>query len=127
MTDPISKFFERLSQGTPKGLSEKTRATMRFDLEQGGELDHWFITIEMGKVRVSREAHEADCVLHADKTFFASIVSGTANMDSGLFRNEIAVEGDMRTYATWRKMLPGPPGARDPKAARGRDGGDDRA
>lgn len=122
MADPTEEFFNRLSRGRPDGLSDKVRATIRFDLEHDERIDHWLMAIEQGTVRVSRGEREADLVVHAAKGLFDRLVTGEVSMIAMMFRNELAFAGDGRLTTTFRKLLPGPPGATDPGAIAGERG-----
>lgn len=116
MRDPSAEFMQRLDQTHPETLSGLRRGTIRFDLESGERTDHWLIRIDEGIVHTSRHDQSADCVVHAEKKLFDCILAGEVNFIAALFRNQLTVEGDMVLLTTFRKLLPGPPGAHDPGA-----------
>jgi hypothetical protein len=89
--------------------------TVRFDLEHDHGVDHWFLLIRQGDVRVSREERDADCVIRTGKALFDRIVSGEAHMYAAWVRNELRAEGDVRLARLLQRVMPGPPGAHDPR------------
>ena len=53
------------------------RATVRFDIVDGGRTDHWLLAIDDGALDVSRAATSgADCVISANKADFDQVASG---------------------------------------------------
>lgn len=115
MSDPTADFFERLGRRRAEMLSRRVRMTLRFDLEGGGGIDHWFAAFDEGTVRVAHEERQADFTVRANKGLFDRIVTGEVDLGAALFRNQIAVEGNLSGLALLRKLLPGPPGAHDPR------------
>ena len=89
---------------------------MRFDLASGEQVDHWLLAIDGGDLSVFREEREADCVLYADRAFFARVVAGEAKPLTAMVRNDLRVEGHLQLFIVFERLLPGPPGARDPRA-----------
>jgi hypothetical protein len=116
MKDLTAEFFDRLGRGRHEMLPEKISATIRFDLKHGDQIDHWFIAMDAGLIRVSREDRPADCVTQTEKCLFDRIATGEADIFSEVFRNQLIVEGDRRLIQVMRKLFPGPPGAHDSRA-----------
>jgi predicted lipid carrier protein YhbT len=118
LKDLTAEFFDRLGRGDQEMLPKKITTTIRFDLEHDGQTDHWFIEIEAGLIRVSREDRPADCVTRAGKCLFERITTGEANVFSEMFRNRLIVEGDRSMMLlAMRKLFPGPPGAHDSRVS----------
>lgn len=118
--DLAVEFFDRLCRVGHEMLPEKLSATIRFELAHDGEVDHWFMEIDRGRVRVVREDGPADCVMHAEKGLFDRLVTGEANLAAALFRNQVGVAGDLALLTgAVRKLFPGPPGAHDSRVAAG--------
>jgi putative sterol carrier protein len=117
MKDSTAEFFDRLGRGRHEMLPEKVSATIRFDLKHGDQTDHWFIAIDAGLIRVSREDRPADCVAQTEKCLFDRIATGEANIISALIRDEFGLEGKKGLIGVIRKLLPGPPGGHNSRVS----------
>jgi putative sterol carrier protein len=115
MADPTRELFEALGRRSHEGRFEEASGTIRFDLEHADGVDCWLVAIRHGDIQVSREAREADSVVHADKAVFDQIASGRANLYSAWVRNEVRVAGDIRLARLLQRVFPGPPGAHHPR------------
>ncbi|SCL18105.1 Putative sterol carrier protein [Micromonospora rhizosphaerae] len=115
MTDPIAEFFDGLYRRGHERRLEKRSGIMRFDLACGEQVEHWVLAIDGGDLSVSREARDADCVLYSDRDFFGRVVAGEAKPLTAMVRNDIRVEGKLSLFIMFERLLPGPPGARDPR------------
>lgn len=109
-------FFDSLAQRGSKILPAKYVGTIRFDLTQGQRTEHWLLEFKCGDLRVARESREADCVMHSGHELFDRIVTGEENITAALLRGAFIAEGDLRLLTGFRKLLPGPPGAQDPRS-----------
>jgi len=113
-SDPISDFFEKI-KGRPEMLPKRVAGVLRIDLEVDGGMEHWFLEMDAGNLRVSRREREADCVLRATKAIFERMVLGEENLQAAAYRTEVIVEGSFQLIAQLRKLLPGPTGSHDPR------------
>ncbi|MET8310295.1 SCP2 sterol-binding domain-containing protein [Micromonospora sp. NPDC005173] len=115
MSDPTAEFFDGLDHRGHEPLLQEATGTIRFDLEHDHGVDRWFVVIQQGDVRVSREEREADSVIRADKGLFDRIVSGEENLYAAWVRNELRAEGEVRLARLIQRAFPGPPGAHHPR------------
>ncbi|MEV0723349.1 SCP2 sterol-binding domain-containing protein [Micromonospora purpureochromogenes] len=122
MSETTRKFFDALERHGHERLLKKTNGTIRFDLEHDHEVDHWFVEIRGGAVRVSQQNSGADTVIRSDNGFFDCMVRGEAKPLPAWLRNEITSEGEFRFIVLLERLFPPPPGARHPRLA-ARDGG----
>jgi SCP-2 sterol transfer family len=116
MSDPAAEFFDTLVRRGHEPELEKITGTLRVDLDHEGGTDHWLLTISAGDVRVSREDRDADAVLHTTKALFNQFATGEANMYAAWVRNDLTARGDVRIARLIQRLMPGPPGAHDPRA-----------
>ncbi|OKI51489.1 SCP2 sterol-binding domain-containing protein [Micromonospora sp. CB01531] len=117
MSKATIKFFEALARHGHERLLKKTNGTIRFDLERDDEVDHWFVEIHGGTVRVSQQNSDADTVIRSDNAFFDRMLRGEAKPLPAWLRNDITFEGQFRLIILLERLFAPPPGARHPRAA----------
>ena len=125
MPDATADFFEGLAKRGPEPLLGRTKATIRFDIADGGRTDHWLLGIDHGALDVSPANGEADCIISAEKSAFDRVASGQTNAMASLLRGAIAVEGDPRLIVRVQRLFPAPTGM--PEAAGNRSVGKRRS
>ena len=116
MSDATKEFFQELGRHGHERLLRKTNGTIRFDLEHRHGIDHWFVAITNGEVRVSQEDRDADTVIRTDQAFFERLARGEAIPLPAWLRNDITSEGEFRLVVLLERLFPPPPGARHPRA-----------
>lgn len=115
MADPTEEFFNGLGRRGHISLLEKVKGTVRFDLAEDRETEHWFLSITEGDLGVSHEEREADCVLRTDHGLFDRVARGEENAMAALLRGAITFEGNLQLFILFERLLPGPPVAHDPR------------
>jgi putative sterol carrier protein len=119
MADATTRFFDALARRGHEPMLEKVRATVRFDLADDGRTERWLVSVDKGDVSVSRRNARADCVIRTDKELFQRLARGEVNAMAALLRGAIAVEGDPQLIVLFQRLLPSPPGSRDPRTSAG--------
>jgi putative sterol carrier protein len=89
-------------------LLQRTKGTARFDITDGERVEHWFLTIDDGKVRVSQDDADADAVIAARKDTFDELVRGRANLMAALLREDITASGDSKLLVRIQRLFPRP-------------------
>ncbi|SCF23358.1 SCP-2 sterol transfer family protein [Micromonospora viridifaciens] len=117
MSGGSREFFDTLERHGHERLLKKTNGTIRFDLEHDDEVDHWFVDIRGGAVRVSQQNTAADIVVHSDTAFFDRMARGEAKPLPAWLRNDITFEGEFRFIILLERLFAPPPGARHPRTA----------
>ncbi len=112
MTDATSEFFERISKPTPRPPMGSVTGSVRVDLDQGTATEHYLLTIDKGRIAVSRRNIKADAVIHTDKDLFDKLARGQANAMASILRGRILAEGNMALLAPFQRLFPGPPSRR---------------
>lgn len=79
MTDATRRFFDELAARGHEPLLRSLWGTIRFDLDTGDGVGHWFLRVRDGDVETSRRRGKADCVAGADGRLFDRIVAGEVN------------------------------------------------
>jgi putative sterol carrier protein len=119
MADATADFFDELVRRGHEPMLEKVSATVRFDLADDGRTERWLVSVDKGDVAVSRRNAKADCVIRMDKALFQRLANGEVNAMAALLRGAIAVEGDPQLIVLFQRLLPSPPGSRDPRTSAG--------
>jgi hypothetical protein len=120
MSDPTSEFFEGLAERGPIPALQRTRRTLRVDVDRDGRTDHWWLDIRRGRVAVTRsEANaEADCVIGASGELMDDLVTGRANAMASTLRDELVLSGDPNVLVRFQRLFPDPTGPRTTASAR---------
>jgi SCP-2 sterol transfer family len=131
----IETFFDRLARREHEVRLEDIRGTVRIDIRPAGtkvgevsagtappeggaerpEVDHWIVRLEHGDIGVAHEEAPADCVVRTDEVLFGQLVRGEENTITALLRGAMLVEGDLFLLISFERLLPAPPGTRDPR------------
>jgi putative sterol carrier protein len=109
MSDPTSEFFTALEQRGREPMLQRTSGTLRFDLADGGVVEHWYVRISKGALTVTHDEDHADCVVRADKELFDRLASGTANAMAAALRGVVEPSGDLQLIVQFQRLFPGPP------------------
>src|SRR5262245_20355565 len=107
MADSTAEFFSELTRRQHQPSLEWTTGTLRFDLEEGEETDHWLVAVDKGAVTVSHSGAPADCVVRGKKGLFDDVASGDLNLTAARLRGELSVEGDVRLLITFQRLFGG--------------------
>jgi putative sterol carrier protein len=113
MGDPTRDFFMSLAERGREPMLLRTSGTLRFDLVNGGEVEHWYVGIRKGALTVTHDAGAADCVVRADKELFDRLASGTANAMAAALRGTVEPAGDLQLIVQFQRLFPGPPSGCD--------------
>lgn len=113
--DPTTEFFEGLNHRPPDPLLSRVRGTIRFELESGDGVDTWLLVLSAGSVSATRSDRAGDCTIRTDREFFNRIAAGEASPWAALLRNRVTVAGRLPLYSYLNHLVPGPPGAHDPR------------
>ncbi len=109
MSDPTSEFFTGLARRGREPMLQRTSGTIRFDLADGDEVEHWYVGIRKGALTVTHDEGAADCVVHAEKELFDRLASGTANAMAAALRGVVEPQGDLQLVVQFQRLFPGPP------------------
>lgn len=109
MSDPTSDFFTELAERGHEPMLRRTTGTLRFDLADGEEVEHWHVSIRKGDLAIARKEDAADCVVLADKELFDRLASGRANAMAAALRGVVAPLGDLQLIVQFQRLFPGPP------------------
>ena len=116
MTSPSATFFEDLARSGKVPLLQRVKGTMRFDLDDGGSVEHWFVAVDKGDVKVSRRKTSADAVVNTDRALLDDMVQGRVNATAAALRGLISVEGNLGLIMVFQRLVPGPARVKAAKA-----------
>lgn len=117
MATVVEEYFDTLGRQGYQPALRHVAGTVRCDLVRGGQTEHWLVRIDRGRLSVSREYSQADCVIRTDVDTFGRIVTGAVNPLVALMRGMAAVDGDEELILALQRMLPGPPDRPCPPSA----------
>jgi hypothetical protein len=118
MGEAAERFFERIDRLRGEPVLQKVRGTLRFDVRQGPDTEHWLLRIDRGDIQVSRSDGPADSVVTTDSELLEKITRGEENGIAAMLRGAMTVAGDLRLILMLERLFPGPPGARGPRRVR---------
>jgi hypothetical protein len=114
MSDPSRDFFNRVHEQGFDARLGRARGTLRFDVGDGGPVEHWLVSLDCGGIQVSRVADEAaDCVVRLDSATLDGIVSGDVNLTASMLRGGIAATGNIDLLLYLQRLFPTGPHAQD--------------
>jgi putative sterol carrier protein len=104
----IEAFFDALVADPPP-MFGTLNGTLRFDVTNGDEqIECWHVTIEHGKVIVSRDPSVADAIVRVHRPLFEDVVAGRANAIAAVLRGDVGVEGNPHFLNVFQRAFPGP-------------------
>ena len=106
---PTQEFFEALPQRSGDPLLAKVSGTLRFDTETGDRIEHWYVALDRGAVKVSRRNAKADAVIRIDRSLLDRIVTGQENAMAVLLRGAMIPDGDLALMLSFQRIFSGPP------------------
>ena len=108
-TDPTARFFDELAARGEEPLLRKASGRTRFDVVDGKRTIHWLVSLERGKIAVSKQNASADCAIRTQKAVFDKVASGTLNAVAAVLRGDMAIEGDWRLLVRMQRLFPSSP------------------
>ena len=112
MAVAAAEFFAALGGSAYEPLLHGATGSVRFDLVDEQDVEHWLVTIERGSVSASRRNRRADCVVRVGRSLFERIADGEANAMAAILRGEMTLEGDAQLAVLFQRLFPSPPTAR---------------
>jgi putative sterol carrier protein len=98
-------FFERVAKTDHEPLLARIKGTLRFDLDESGRTEHWFVSVDRGRVLVSHRNAAADAVLEADRSMFEQVVDGRVNAMAAVLRGAIVPKGDLGLLISFGRLF----------------------
>jgi putative sterol carrier protein len=108
MSTVVEEFFGELGRRGYLPSVAKMTGSIRFDLRQDGQVDHWLLVIDQGHIRVSHENAPADCTMRTDAALFEKVVTGQANPLTAYLRGTADATGNTELLVHLRRIFPGP-------------------
>jgi len=126
MSEASREFFNRVDEQGFDARLGRARGTLRFDVHDGGPVEHWLVSLDRGAIHVSRGRDmAADCVVRLDQVMLDGIVSGDVNPTAALLRGGIAATGNIDLLLYLQRLFPAQRDAQErnrPMVAGRRDG-----
>lgn len=109
--DAVSQFFWKLAGQGHLATFERESATLRFDVSDGSDAEHWHVTVRDGDVSVTRQNRSADAIVRVRLENFQAIVTGRMNAQAAMLRGLLTCQGSVAALVMFQRCLPGPPGS----------------
>jgi hypothetical protein len=119
--DPVGEFFAGLAERGGEPLLRHVSGTLRFDVVDGGRVEHWYVAIKDGGVVVSHEDAEADGVVRIERALAEGMIAGRVNAMAAALRGALALRGNLALFVLFQRLFPGPDA---PRATAGPVGGE---
>jgi len=122
-TSDTELFFATLASRGQEQLLQKVVGTIRFDAVDGQRVEHWYVALDRGDVKVSRKNAKADAVIRGDTAILDGIFSGRENAMAALLRGALIPEGDPALLLRFERIFaagphePAAPATDDPRSA----------
>ncbi len=101
----LDTFFSELATRGYEPLLHDVTGTIRFDLDTPeGDRRQWRVAIDHGKVGVSRDAAEADCVITSSEDELTRLFEGGDAVTAAALRGAVMVQGDATLAQAIRRL-----------------------
>lgn len=104
-------FFARLQDRADDPILATASGSVRWQLVDEGEKEHWFIRVDKGEITVSQDDSQADVIATMTPDTSEGVVTGHMNAMAGVLRGTIRLDGDMGVAMFFQRLFPGPPPA----------------
>ena len=108
MSDATEQFFRELGERGFEPLVAKFTGSVRFEVVNGTETDHWVVEIDKGQLRVSRNGGDRACSIRGDKALFDRLATGQENAMAATLRGALVCTGDVDLLLAIQRVFPGP-------------------
>jgi putative sterol carrier protein len=105
VTDIVEDFFNGLAQRGFEPLLRHDSGSIRFDVKDGGAVDHWRVTNHQGTVTVGRDDAAADTVVTQDRAVLVDLIQGKENMINALFLGQVGLSGDNERAISFQRLF----------------------
>jgi len=102
----VSTFFEELNRLGYNPEMREVRGTVRFEIRDADRVEHWFLTIDDGRVWATPGWREAQAVLKTDTSLAEEATRGRVNALAAMLRSDIVVEGDLSLALKLGRLFP---------------------
>ncbi len=105
MSDPVEDFFQDLAQRGYEPLLQHTAGSIRFDLLDGHQTDHWWVGIDRGRLSVHHEDREATSITREDRSTFSDVILGRRNAMTTFLQGDAGYIGDSETLVMFQRLF----------------------
>jgi hypothetical protein len=106
MSDPIEDFFGGLAKRGYEPLLQHVIGSIRFDLENGDETDHWWVGMDRGKVTVLHEDRVAKSISRQDRATMVDAILGRRNPMTTFLRGDSGYSGEGEPLVIFTRLFP---------------------
>jgi hypothetical protein len=105
MSDPVEDFFQDLAQRSYEPLLQHITGSIRFDLLDADQVDHWWVGIDRGRLTVCHEDRDAGSVTKEERSTFADVILGRRNAMTTFLRGDAGYAGDGEPLVVFQRLF----------------------
>ena len=113
-SDPVEEFFRELGHREPDPAWADVRGAVGIEMVDGNRTEHWLVTIDKGRVAVSRAKGDGGCSIRFDRALGEQLIRGEANAMAAVLRGSAVPMGDLELLLALQRIFPGPPDQQRP-------------
>ena len=121
MGTATSAFFADLASRGHDPVLGSIKGTIRVEVVDGRRTDRWHVSFDDGRITVTEDGGDAECVIRTTHAAFDEVVQGHTGALAATLRGALDVEGDPRLLVRFQRLFPAP--TRMPSAAGARSAG----
>ena len=106
MRDPVEDFFDGLARRGFEPLLQHTIGSIRFDVLDGDETDHWWVGVDRGRVTVCHEDRAATSVVRQDRSTLVDTIMGRVNPMTVFLRGDAGYSGESEPLVVFQRLFP---------------------
>ena len=105
MSDPVEDFFQELARRRYEPLLQHTAGSIRFDLLDGNQVDHWWVGIDRGRLTVCHEDRAREEHRPQDRSTFLDIILGRRNPMTTFLQGDAGYSGESEPLVVFQRLF----------------------
>jgi hypothetical protein len=103
--DATEEFFDRLGRRGYEPRLAIFSGVVRFDIEQDGQVDQWFVRSTSGRIEVSRTDGPPDASLRVGRALFNAAIGGQRSVQTATLAGDLVFSGSAVGTAALKRLF----------------------